>query len=272
MLRAQQGPGTASGRKVRENQMVSMSKLVVMGLLAVLTAAVPIGVMSYLRRRGGRWRDFLVGAGTFFLFAMVLESLVHQVVLTGPLGSAIQGNIWIFGLYSGLMAGLFEEAGRFTAFKLVLRRRREPVTALSYGIGHGGCEAFLILGITYISNIVISLMMQRGVQMSAEITAGIQSLAALPVTLFLLAGFERIVAMTLHTALSVLVFAAVRDGRHGLFPLAILLHALADFFAVVVIRQAGTLASEAVAAAFALLAGLLAVRVYRNLRQNAENT
>ena len=200
MLRAQQGPGTASGRKVRENQMVSMSKLVVMGLLAVLTAAVPIGVMSYLRRR------------------------------------------------------------------------REPVTALSYGIGHGGCEAFLILGVTYISNIVISLMMQRGVQMSAEITAGIQSLAALPVTLFLLAGFERIVAMTLHTALSVLVFAAVRDGRHGLFPLAILLHALADFFAVVVIRQAGTLASEAVAAAFALLAGLLAVRVYRNLRQNAENT
>ena len=125
MLRAQQGPGTASGRKVRENQMVSMSKLVVMGLLAVLTAAVPIGVMSYLRRRGGRWRDFLVGAGTFFLFAMVLESLVHQVVLTGPLGSAIQGNIWIFGLYSGLMAGLFEEAGRFTAFKLVLRRRRD---------------------------------------------------------------------------------------------------------------------------------------------------
>ena len=130
MLRAQQGPGTASGRKVRENQMVSMSKLVVMGLLAVLTAAVPIGVMSYLRRRGGRWRDFLVGAGTFFLFAMVLESLIHQVVLTGPLGSAIQGNIWIFGLYSGLMAGLFEEVGRFTAFKLVLRRRREPVTAL----------------------------------------------------------------------------------------------------------------------------------------------
>ena len=98
------------------------------------------------------------------------------------------------------------------------------------------------------------------------------ALAALPVTLFLLAGFERIVAMTLHTALSVLVFAAVRDGRHGLFPLAVLLHALADFFAVVVIRQAGTLASEAVAAAFALLAGLLAVRVYRNLRQNAENT
>ena len=125
MLRAQQGPGSASGRKVRENQMVSMSKLVVMGLLAVLTAAVPIGVMSYLRRRGGRWRDFLVGAGTFFLFAMVLESLVHQVVLTGPLGSAIQGNIWIFGLYSGLMAGLFEEVGRFTAFKLVLRRRRD---------------------------------------------------------------------------------------------------------------------------------------------------
>ena len=87
------------------------------------------------------------------------------------------------------------------------------MTALSYGIGHGGCEAFLILGVTYISNIVISLMMQRGVQMSAEITAGIQSLAALPVTLFLLAGFERIVAMTLHTALSVLVFAAVRNGR-----------------------------------------------------------
>lgn len=253
--------------------MINTGRLILMGAIAALTVLVPTGVMTFLKRRGGRWRDFFVGAGTFFLFALVLEQILHGLVFSSPLGTAIQENIWLYGLYGGLAAGIFEEAGRFTAFKLVLRNRREPVTALSCGIGHGGCEAFFVLGVTYISNIVLSLMVQNGAQMAPEIMSGLESLAGqLPVTTFLWAGFERIVAMTLHMALSVLVFAAAtRSGKLGLFPLAILLHALADFFTVVVFRLAGTLASEAVAAAFALAAALLAARVYKNLRQNPEN-
>lgn len=252
--------------------MVSTGTLLLMGVIAALTAIVPLGVMAFLRGRGGRWRDFLVGAGTFFLFALVLEQILHTLVFTSPLGPVLQGNIWLYGLYGGLAAGVFEEAGRFAAFKLVLRERREPVSALSCGIGHGGCEALLLLGVTYVNNIVICLTAASGGDLAPELASAAESLAAIPAATFLMAGFERVVAVALHMALSVLVFAAVRRGRRGLFPLAILLHALADFTAVVLNVKAGAAASEAGAAAFALLAWLLAARVYGNLRQNPENS
>ena len=92
--------------------MVGTGTMIVMGLLAVLTAAVPLGVMLLLRRRGGRWGAFWTGVGTFFLFALVLEAMFHQLVLGSPLGAAIRGNIWLYALYAGLAAGIFEETGR----------------------------------------------------------------------------------------------------------------------------------------------------------------
>lgn len=273
MLTAQQA-GDRHPRPEREEQgMISTGAMVVMGLLAALTAAVPVGIMVFLKKRGGRWLEFFVGAGTFIFFALALEQILHALVLRSPLGPAVQGSVWLTALYGGLAAGVFEETGRFAAFKLVLRERRAPVSALSYGIGHGGCEAFLLLGVTYLSNIVLCLTVKSGGQVAPELAAAVDSLAAIPAATFLWAGFERVCAMTLHAALSVLVFAAVRrPGKRWLFPGAILLHALADFSTVAAFRLAGVMASEAAAAAFALLAALLAVRVYKNLRQIPENT
>ena len=42
--------------------------------------------------------------------------------------------------------------------------------------------------------------------------------------MFLWSGFERLTAMALHMALSVLVFASVRTSRRWLYPAAILIH------------------------------------------------
>lgn len=194
--------------------MVGTGTMIVMGLLAVLTAAVPLGVMLLLRRRGGRWGAFWTGVGTFFLFALVLEAMFHQLVLGSPLGAAIRGNIWLYALYGGLAAGIFEETGRLLAFRLMLRRRRERITALAYGIGHGGGEAFLLLGVTYLSNLVLLALLQSGAALPPEITAALEPLAAVPVSTFLWAGFERVGAITLHMACSVLVFAAAAVHTH----------------------------------------------------------
>ncbi|MDE6282170.1 MAG: YhfC family intramembrane metalloprotease, partial [Oscillospiraceae bacterium] len=114
----------------------------------ILVIAVPLGIMLFLRKRGGAWTTFLIGAGTFILFAMILEQLFHGPVLFSGIGAMIQGNIWLYGLYGGLAAGLFEETGRFLAFRFALRRRQDRITSLTYGIGHGGIEAFLIAGLT----------------------------------------------------------------------------------------------------------------------------
>ena len=264
------GPGT-SGAGKKGRGMISTSVMVLMGVLAALTALAPLGVMVFLRRRGGRWGEFLIGAGTFFLFALMLEPVVHRLVLGGALGAAIQGNIWFYGLYGGLMAGLLEETGRFIAFKVFLKKRREPVTALSYGIGHGGCEAFLLLGLTYISNLVLYASVNGGAEVPAEIMTGLESLAAVPAGVFLWAGFERLSAMVFHMACSVLVFAAVsRPGKLWMFPAAILAHAVLDFIAVTANARLPVAATEFLVAAFAAGAALMAARVYKNLGKSAE--
>ena len=257
----------------RDIHMVGTGTMIVMGLLAVLTAVVPLGVMLLLRRRGGRWGAFWTGAGTFFLFALVLEAMFHQLVLGSPLGAAIRGNIWLYALYGGLAAGIFEETGRLLAFRLMLRRRRERITALAYGIGHGGGEAFLLLGVTYLSNLVLLALLQSGAALPPEITAALEPLAAVPVSAFLWAGFERVGAITLHMACSVLVFAAAAGrGRRWLFPAAVLLHFAADFVTVIAGARLPIAATELLVALWALLAAVLAARVYKNLEENPEMT
>jgi len=243
-----------------------------MGVIALLTAAIPIGVMFFLRKRGGKWGDFLVGAGIFFLFALVLEQILHVVVLASPLGPVLQGNLWLTGLYGGLAAGVFEETGRFIAFKLVLRNRREPVTALSYGIGHGGCEAVLLLGLTYISNLVLVATVRSGGQVAPELTSALEALAAVPASSFLWAGFERVAAVAFHMASSVLVFAAAtRPGKLWLFPAAIAAHFALDFLAVVCNAHLSIAAMELLVAVLALAMVFVAGRIYKSLPKNAEN-
>lgn len=245
--------------------------MVVMACNAVLSAVVPLGIMGFLHRRGGRWSSFAVGAATFFLFAMVLEAAFHSLVLGGPLGPAIQGSIWLYGLYAGLAAGIFEEAGRFLAFKLVLRKQRDRVAALSYGIGHGGIEAFLLLGLTMVNNLILLLTFTSGGELAPELEGAAAALAAYPASAFLWGGFERIPAIAFHMAASVLVFAAAaRPGKLWLFPAAIGLHCLLDFTAVVSNAYLPIAATELLAAAFALAVCWLAARIYKNLPEKAE--
>jgi len=245
--------------------------IIVMVCNAVLTAAVPVGIMIFLRRRGGRWSDFAVGAATFFLFAMVLEAVLHQVVLGSSLGPVIQGNIWLYGLYGGLAAGLFEEVGRFLAFKLVLRRRRDRIAALSCGIGHGGIEAFLLLGMTMVSNLILLHTAAQGGDLAPEAAASVQILSATPASAFLWAGFERVTAVAFHMANSVLVFAAaVRPGKLWLLPAAILTHFLLDFLAVICSAFLPIAGLELIVAAFAMAVVWLAVRIYKKLPENVE--
>ena len=91
---------------------MSISTIIILIAIILMTLLVPLGVMFALRRRGGTWTAFLTGAGTFVLFAMVLEPILHNLVLRSPVGAAIQQNILLYALYGGLAAGLFEETDR----------------------------------------------------------------------------------------------------------------------------------------------------------------
>lgn len=250
-----------------------MSITMILSITAVLllTIAVPLGVMRYLRKRGGTWKDFLAGAGTFILFALILEQLLHILVLKSPLGPVIQGNIWLYGIYGGLAAGIFEETGRFLAFRSILKNRQSRITSLTYGIGHGGIEAFLITGLMMVSNLVLGLLYVRGVSLPAEIVPSVEALLSTPAGNFFWAGLERLTAMTLHLSLSVLVFTSLRTSRRWLYPAAILLHTAVDF-SVVTSNFLSIAATEILILAATLLIAAWAASIYKKLPEIAENT
>ena len=198
-----------------------------MALCALVGIAAPVALAWWLvKKRHARLSTILVGAGVFFVFALLLEPIVHQMVLKGPHGAAITGNTWYYALYGGLAAGIFEETGRFLGMKFLLKK--EPtgtLPAVSYGVGHGGMEMLMIFGITMISNIVVSLMINAGqvdtilsavpAETREQVEAQFAQLQDLHAGQLLLGLWERISALIIHLGLSIIVWTAVRKAANG---------------------------------------------------------
>ena len=256
---------------------VSALSIFFMGLSLVISIALPVGLCIFFRKVGkADILPFFVGCAVMILFAFILESSAHQIILNSGPGSAITGNILLFGLYGGAMAGLFEETGRFIAFKTILHKKQNnDSNALMYGAGHGGIEAFIILGITSVNNILYSVMINTG--KTALLTAplsedqlpqveeAIRALISTPPWLFLLGSVERILALMLHISLSVLVwFAAKKKNRLYLYPAAILLHLIVDAAAVILSgNNVPPILVEAFVAAFTGICMLIAWKVWK---------
>ena len=220
--------------------------IVFMALATLFAFAIPVVLLIYYRKKGADILPFFIGCAVFVIFALFLEPLMHQLVLKVlPVGKTIMGNTLLYALYGGLAAGVFEETGRFLAFKTVLKKKLgNDRNALMYGAGHGGIEAILIVGLTYIGNIVISVLINAGQadlltatatgEAAEQLKAVFDSLIATAPWTYLLAIVERAVAITTHVCLSVLVwFAVKKPGKGWLFPLAILLHAALDGLTVI---------------------------------------
>ena len=246
----------------------------------LLGIAIPLFLCWWaVKKHNANVATILIGAGVFVVFALVLESLVHQIVLKGPRGAAIQGNVLYYALYGGLMAGLFEETGRFLAMKFLLKKEpTAPKAGVSYGLGHGGVEMMLLFGLSMISTFAMAVMMNAGMtdtltagvpaEAQGQVTAQLEQIKAATAGEFLLGLWERFSALILQVSLSILVWAAARKGGKWLwlFPVAILLHALVDGIAVILSKSAGMVTVEliimALAIAVAALAWLVARRAF----------
>ena len=234
-----------------------------MAVSLVLAVGAPVALLLLWRKRtGAPWRGAVAGAAMFFLFALVLEQIPHLLLLR-PDGF-IMSHTWAYVLYGILAAGIFEETGRLAGFRFLLKGRDGRETGVMYGIGHGGLESLLLGGVAAVMNLVSALQYNAGTLTGDALAATPTALAA-PASYFLVVGVERLVAICLHIALSVLVFQAVkRPGKRWLYPAAILLHAGMDVFAALYQRGVITLwTSEACMAAFTALVCLWALRLYR---------
>lgn len=223
---------------------IPVSAIAAMGLSAALGTGLFLGLLLLCRKRWGTLVPFWTGCASFVLFALVLEAAVHRIVLTAV--PMILENTWLYALYGGLMAGFFEETGRYAAMTLLKKKYDRPETGLIYGAGHGGVEVLLTLVSTMGSYIVFSVLWNAGQiesvtkgmdEASREAILGILAqLSQSSAPALLLGVLERVSAVILHIALSVFVWKAVH-GRFPLYLLAIVLHALFDMVAVILSRM-----------------------------------
>lgn len=224
----------------------------VAGTVLFLSCPLIIAIV-WARKKKEKFSTILAGAVTFILFAIILEKPIqNMLIFPTQMGLSehaasrfINARPVLWALIVGLFPGVFEETGRLVAFKTVLRKRKNRETSISHGIGHGGIEVMLILGLTYATYVAYAFMINSGTfgtmieQIAAQAPDQVEQGYAIAKQLAtfsagdLLAGIvERIFALLYHTGSSMLVFYACRDKkRFWLYPLAILIHTVIDGFA-----------------------------------------
>lgn len=256
-------------------QMNSVPTLSIAGMVFSLVIAIvlPIALCIFVRcKTKAKISSFFYGCAVFFVFALILEQILHTIVFM-VFGTGITENILLYGLYGGVAAALFEETGRFVAMKFLMKKQLTRENGLMYGVGHGGLEAILIVGLAYISNIVTAFMINSN-QMEAALSplsesqreSTIQSLSALWTTSsdqFFAAGIERISAIILQIALSILVYKAVKSGQKKFWALAMGVHFLVDFIAVISSQKLSIWFTEVLIFIITMIVAVLAFRIYK---------
>jgi len=215
--------------------------IVSIGIVIVFAFAIPALLFIFFRNKFGcTKKPFFFACATFFIFAIVLEGIFHTIILANGRAELLQQKPLLYSLYGGFMAGLFEETGRFLTFKLLLKKNKEDdYTALSYGAGHGGFEAFYLLFVPMITNIFFAFLINSGntslitAKLDPEKLTEIEAIFSFLTTSkpysFLLSIIERFAAIAIHLSLSVIVYFAAKEKKKTyLYPFAILIHMLID--------------------------------------------
>ncbi len=223
--------------------MTVMACVITLLISLVLPFAVLLG-MEIKNKRQGIASAWFLGAAGFFV-TQILIRLPLLTVLQSLEGFAAfaQNNPFLYAFGLAFTAGLFELAGRLGVAKL-LEKKMTWKRALAAGLGHGGIEAVLLIGMTYINNLLFIVLINTGlfdklIAMTADSAVVAEQLELIrtqlvgvsPV-LFLLAGYERILTMIGHTAMSVLVCYGIAHKKLGICVLLCLgLHTLTDLTA-----------------------------------------
>lgn len=255
--------------------------IVALGVCGVLGLIVPISVMIIykIRHKSVWWVSALIGAGTFVLFALVLESLMHLVML--PLVK--DSPLW-YCVYGALAAGVFEETGRLAAYKLVLpKNKRSRENSVFMGLGHGCIEVIMLVGVTMLAyagvaiyaneaglDEVIKQMTKGNASLAGQLIEQLDTIRDFSFSNVLMTLYERLFAVTFHVCMSVWVYKAVTE-KMWLYPAAIAAHAFLDVFAAMYQKKIITSIPllYACLTVVTVAVAVITVRMYKKLPEKA---
>jgi len=237
---------------------------VLVGLLVSASVALlgPIALAVFVWRRFKPWAlAVAIGGGVFFVFQVVtripllavLAPTVKKVLTEHPSWT----TWWLLILC--FTAGLFEETGRWVAYRF-MPRLRTRANGLLMGVGHGGIEAMLLVGVNVLVSAALYVWMTHGKPFHLPLPdEALQLLekqfASLTWGLALMGGLERVWAMMVHCGLSLVVLEGYRRKQQGRWLLlAMGFHGVSNFAGVMSVKLLGPYGAEAVIGVFGLLA------------------
>lgn len=270
--------------------MISSLSIFTCIITLIITLIVPVLVLVlYAVRNKGKQiiSAWFLGAAGFFVPQILIRLPILTLLQAQPWFSGFsQNHLFVYAFVLAFTAGLFELAGRFVVGK-VMQQNLTFHRSLAAGLGHGGIEAMLIVGITYINNLLYMVMIRTGIfdtLISQSATAGVDpaqlyairdALIGTSPALFLLAGLERILAMTCHIGMSMIVCFHLHRGtpiKGALLCLGI--HTLLDLTAGISLlsgtalpQSAAYILIYAIISIAALLSILITVRIHRQWKE-----
>lgn len=223
----------------------------------------------------------IIGAAGFFISARVLELGVHYlcIVADNSVSRFINGSTVAFVLYGILMAGVFEECGRYIILKYIWKKNRSPENAVLYGIGHGGIEILAVVLPSIILYLVIAVLFSAGnidnalsalnitEETAATALPSIQAAAGFDYAMMTMNVIERLFAMFAHIGFTVIVYYGVINAKKAFLMAAILLHMLMDTFPA--LYQRGMVALWSVEVWLALWIAVIifiAMKLYKEMK------
>lgn len=216
--------------------MVSTATLISMFVPVVFSFVLFAGLILFYKKKTGIYvKPIIIGSIGFIVITQILEKILHVVVLTNFPNYA--EHPWLFGLYGGMAAGLFEELGRFLLFTWLLKKYHDYKGGISFGIGWGGIEAVVLMLTMLVPNIIFAFMINAGTFESSlgsslpkeQLETVKESVLNNGVSYYLLGCVERFFAAFMQIAFSLLVLAGVVKKKFSYVVLAVLIHAAIDF-------------------------------------------
>jgi uncharacterized membrane protein YhfC len=216
-------------------------------LNALLMIAMPLGLAIYLTQTWKLgWRLWFIGAATFILsqvgripfMQLSTQVLNHPPLINLFIGMPPLGRVIFNGVFVGLAAGLFEELFRYGMYRWWAKNARSWRTGLLTGAGHGGAEAIYFGILALVS--FFRLVAQRNMDLSTLIPAAQLPAARAQVAAYwsvawyeaFLPAFERLCAILIQISMAVIVLQTFTRKQGFWVWLAVLYHALIDFFTV----------------------------------------
>jgi uncharacterized membrane protein YhfC len=243
----------------------------IIAIIFVIAYPIVLAIIARKKLHVG-WRYFWFGVLIFAIFQLLTRVpavLILQSTVLAPLLRTSKTFAWIWLVILALTAGLFEEVGRYVAYRFFMRREEKTWNkAVMYGIGHGGLESALLVGggllIALINLIAYSFMNLNTLPLAAhtQIVNHINAINNRPAwmqLLQLLPVWERLWTVPIQVALSVLVLQVFRRQTIIWLFIAILAHFVVDFTSGALLQLFGSGATtslivEGVIAIFGLIA------------------